>query len=60
MLLLSYMNNTTNWYAGLVKPTWAPPSWLFGPVWSILYLLIAISGWILWSTSRQAIDLQEW
>lgn len=32
-----------NWYSQLIKPTWAPPSWLFGPVWSVLYVLIAIS-----------------
>jgi tryptophan-rich sensory protein len=31
------------WYATLIKPTWAPPSWLFGPVWSVLYIIIAIS-----------------
>jgi len=35
--------NSYNWYAQLIKPTWAPPSWLFGPAWSVLYLLIAIS-----------------
>lgn len=35
--------NTYNWYSTLIKPTWAPPSWLFGPVWSFLYLIIAIS-----------------
>ena len=35
--------NTYNWYSQLVKPSWAPPSWLFGPVWSFLYALIAIS-----------------
>lgn len=32
-----------NWYSQLIKPAWAPPSWLFGPVWSVLYVLIAIS-----------------
>lgn len=37
------MNNTVSWYSSLIKPTWAPPSWLFGPVWSVLYILIAIS-----------------
>jgi benzodiazapine receptor len=35
--------NTYNWYSQLIKPTWAPPSWLFGPVWTILYAIIAIS-----------------
>jgi len=34
---------TYNWYQTLIKPEWAPPSWLFGPVWSVLYLIIAIS-----------------
>jgi len=29
------------WYATLIKPTWAPPAWLFGPVWSVLYIIIA-------------------
>jgi len=35
--------NTYNWYSTLIKPTWAPPSWLFGPVWTILYAIIAFS-----------------
>lgn len=35
--------NTYNWYSQLVKPSWAPPAWLFGPVWAFLYILIAIS-----------------
>ena len=35
--------DTNNWYSLLIKPSWAPPSWLFGPVWAFLYILIAIS-----------------
>lgn len=34
---------TYNWYSQLIKPAWAPPSWLFGPVWAVLYAIIAIS-----------------
>ncbi len=36
------------WYAALSKPSWNPPGWIFGPVWSVLYLAIAIAGWRLW------------
>jgi tryptophan-rich sensory protein len=37
------MNNAYNWYSTLIKPTWSPPSWIFGPVWTVLYVLITIS-----------------
>ena len=35
-------------YQQLLRPEWAPPAWIFGPVWSVLYLLMAIAAWIVW------------
>jgi translocator protein len=36
------------WYAGLSKPRWTPPNWLFGPVWTILFIAMAIAAWLVW------------
>ena len=49
--------NAENFYALLVRPTWAPPAWLFGPVWSILYTLIAASIWLVWLKARFGVRL---
>lgn len=35
-------------YGQLAKPDWAPPAWLFGPVWTLLYLLMAVAAWLVW------------
>jgi tryptophan-rich sensory protein len=40
--------NAREFYALLTKPAWAPPGWLFGPVWSALYLLMGIAAWLVW------------
>lgn len=40
------------WYAELAKPDWAPPNWIFGPVWTLLYLLMAIAVWQIWRVVR--------
>jgi benzodiazapine receptor len=36
------------WFAGLAKPDWNPPSWLFGPVWTLLYALMGTAAWLVW------------
>jgi len=36
------------WYEDLQKPSWNPPGWLFGPVWSVLYAMMAVSAWSIW------------
>ncbi|MET3515335.1 tryptophan-rich sensory protein [Pseudacidovorax sp. 1753] len=40
--------NAAGFYGELIRPDWAPPAWLFGPVWSALYTLMAISAWLVW------------
>lgn len=35
-------------YADLVRPAWAPPGWVFGPVWTLLYAMMAVAAWLIW------------
>jgi tryptophan-rich sensory protein len=46
--------DAANFYAQLVKPPWAPPAWVFGPVWSILYALMGVAAWLVWRSPRPA------
>jgi len=51
-----------SFYAELARPEWAPPGWLFGPVWSALYTLMAIAVWLVWrsvgfAAARSAVGL---
>lgn len=41
-------SSVKTWYPGLLKPAGTPPSWVFGPIWSVLYLLMATAAWLVW------------
>jgi tryptophan-rich sensory protein len=43
--------NAGTFYSVLLRPSWAPPAWLFGPVWTTLYFLMGISAWLVWMKS---------
>ncbi|GAB5562909.1 MAG: tryptophan-rich sensory protein [Synoicihabitans sp.] len=43
------------WYLTLDKPTWNPPSWVFGPAWTLLYILMSIAAWRVWLVRENAI-----
>jgi translocator protein len=45
------------WYAGLAKPSWTPPGWVFGPVWSVLYLSMAVAAWLMWRKGNALVPL---
>ena len=54
--------STGGWYAALQKPSWNPPSWVFGPAWTTLYTLLAIAAWLVgreggWKKQRLALAL---
>ncbi|MBI5844096.1 MAG: tryptophan-rich sensory protein [Deltaproteobacteria bacterium] len=44
--------NVEPMYQQVNRPGWAPPGWLFGPVWTVLYILIAVSGWLVWINGK--------
>lgn len=45
---LATAESVRDWYPTLAKPAWTPPSWLFGPVWTTLYIFMGVAGWLVW------------
>lgn len=46
--------NVDTWYRTIEKPSWNPPGWLFGPVWTTLYVMMGISGWLVWKNQKSS------
>jgi tryptophan-rich sensory protein len=40
------------WYPSIAKPSWTPPSWVFGPVWTLLFILMGIAAWLVWRSGN--------
>jgi benzodiazapine receptor len=48
------------WYLSLIRPPGTPPDWLFGPVWTVLYAMIGLAGWLVWRRTTTAWPLRLW
>jgi tryptophan-rich sensory protein len=53
----STATSITSWYAGLEKPFFNPPNWLFGPVWTLLYTLMGLAGYYSWTQRKKRIGM---
>jgi tryptophan-rich sensory protein len=50
------LRSVRTWYPTLARPAWTPPDWVFGPVWTLLYVLMAVAAWLVWrERSRGAV-----
>jgi translocator protein len=48
------------WYPTLAKPWWRPPNWLFGPAWTVLYIMMAVAAWLVWRVGDAKPALLLW
>jgi len=59
-ILIGASNPPGAWYAALIKPPFNPPNWVFGPAWTVLYILIAVAGWRTWRRDRTGMSMKLW
>ena len=50
---LSTIQNVDGWYASAEKAAWNPPNWIFGPVWTLLYLSMSVAAWLVWRETKK-------
>src|SRR3954454_23733322 len=59
-ITIGFLTAPGEWYAGLAKPSFNPPNWLFAPVWTVLYVLIAMVGWRTFERDRRGGPVKLW
>lgn len=57
---LGVLTGPDAWYANLVKPSFNPPNALFAPVWTLLYIMIAVAGWRIWRCASRSFAMLLW
>ncbi|MDD5383179.1 MAG: tryptophan-rich sensory protein, partial [Candidatus Margulisbacteria bacterium] len=56
---LAMTPSIATWYTALNKPFFTPPNWLFGPAWTLLYLMMAIAAWLVWDQGLAKKNVQS-
>ena len=59
-LIIGFVTAPGEWYATLRKPPFSPPNWIFAPVWTTLYIMIAIAGWLIGRTRHKRPPMTLW
>lgn len=59
-MTIGYLNMPGEWYAALRKPSFNPPDWIFAPVWSVLFVVIGVTGWRTWERTYDGAAMKLW